>query len=285
MIESAIAGLIPGGAYAMLGICLVLAYRLVGVLNFALAAVGAIGAFVMLEAHEAGLPYLPAALAGAAAGAALAALLGVAMTRWFFEATTETRATVTIALLITLLALGWRVFGTSPRAVPELFAGAGFTLAGVVVPLASVAVLAAAIALAAALSAALVRTATGVRLRALAERPTTAELLGIPARRLAVAVWAGTGAIASLAVLLSAPNQAGDLLSLSLLVLPALAAALFGLFRSLALTVAGGVGIGVLEGAATAVSGVGPYRELLPFLVILGVLLVTQRGQVWDAAR
>lgn len=285
MIQSAIAGLVSGGAYAALGVCVVVMQRMVGVLNFAQAAIGAFGAFVVFVLYGDGIAYAPAALAGTAAAAGIAALLGLAMSTWFSEAGPRVRSTVAVAMLITLLASGFRAFGDSPRTVPEVLPGVTFTVAGVVITAASVAAIAGSAGIALALWLFLSRARTGVRLRALSERPTSAELLGIPARRLTVGVWAATGAVSSLAILVIAPSRGGDFLSLSMLIVPALAAALIGLFRSLGATVAGGIGIGLLEGLATQFSSIGPYRHALPLLVILAILLWSQRSQVWDAAR
>lgn len=285
MIQSAIAGLVSGGAYAALGVCVVVMQRMVGVLNFAQAAIGAFGAFVVFVLYGDGIAYAPAALAGTAAAAGIAALLGLAMSTWFSEAGPRVRSTVAVAMLITLLASGFRAFGDSPRTVPEVLPGVTFTVAGVVITAASVAAIAGSVTIAVALWLFLSRTRTGVRLRALSERPTSAELLGIPARRLTVGVWAASGAVSALAILVIAPSRGGDFLSLSMLIVPALAAALIGLFRSLGATVAGGIGIGLLEGLATQSASIGPYRHALPLLVILAILLWSQRSQVWDAAR
>ena len=49
------------------------------------------------------------------------------------------------------------------------------------------------------------RTRVGLLLRALAERPTTAELIGVRVPRLAVLVWAITGAATALAIMIIAP--------------------------------------------------------------------------------
>ena len=40
MVQSAVAGLVAGGAYAALGVCVLMTYRVLGVLNFAQAAIG-----------------------------------------------------------------------------------------------------------------------------------------------------------------------------------------------------------------------------------------------------
>ena len=64
MIQSAVAGLISGGAYALLGVCIVLLYRMVGVLNIAQAAIGCLGAYTMLVLYGFGWPLLVGVLVG-----------------------------------------------------------------------------------------------------------------------------------------------------------------------------------------------------------------------------
>ena len=61
MFESAVSGLITGSAGALIGLCLVLTYRMAGVINFAQASFGTFGAFTMLQLYDAGWAYLPAA--------------------------------------------------------------------------------------------------------------------------------------------------------------------------------------------------------------------------------
>jgi branched-chain amino acid transport system permease protein len=285
MLQLAIASLIAGGAYALIGVCVVLLYRMLGVLNMAQAVIGAHGAYVGILVYGISAAYPAAAFGAALGGALLGALVGLVMVRWFAEAGVQTRAAVTIALFIALLAIGFRLFGSSPRIVPQLLPGVGVRLSGVVVPAATIAMLLGAAGLALGLELLLRRTRVGLQLRAIAERPTTAELLAVPVRRLALGVWAITGGATALALLLIAPTRASDFLSLSLLILPALAAALVGLFRNTAATVAGGLGIGLLEGVASAFPTVSFFRELIPLAVIVAVLLWSQRTEVWDAAR
>src|SRR6266498_1708993 len=70
-LSAAIAGLLTGGAYALMGLSTLLTYRLVSVVNFAPAAVGAFGAFAMVTLYEQGLPLVLAVLAGLAVGASM----------------------------------------------------------------------------------------------------------------------------------------------------------------------------------------------------------------------
>jgi branched-chain amino acid transport system permease protein len=283
---AAVAGLAAGGAYALLGVCAAFTYRLVAVVNFAGAAIGAAGAFAFAMLVEAGAPIGVAAIVGVAFGAVIGVAVGAVMTRWFAEAPASTKAAVAAALLVGLAAIGLRVTGGQhPHDFPELLKGSAFRLAGVEVTNASVATLALALLFTVAATAFLKSSHAGLQVRALAERPVAAELIGIPVQRLSLWVWGIGGAATALALILIAPQRAPNFLALSLLVVPALAAALIGLFRNFWATLAGGVAIGVIEGLASVIPGLGEYRAAVPFVVILAVLLWSQRGARWDEAR
>src|SRR5574337_293008 len=129
------------------------------------------------------------------------------------------------------------------------------------------------------------RSHVGLQLRARSERPAAAELVGIPVRALSLWVWGVSGAATALALILIAPQRSPNFLTLGLLIVPALAAALIGFFRNFWATLAGGVAIGVIEGLASVIPGLGEFRAALPFVVILAVLLWSQRGARWDEAR
>lgn len=285
MFESAVSGLITGSAGALIGLCLVLTYRTAGVINFAQAAFGTFGAFTMLQLHDGGWAYVPAAAVGLATGAVLSVLLGLVMLRLFPEASVDTKTAVTIGVLVTMLTGGLLIFGNDPHQFPAVLPNVSVTVGGVVIPGPTIAGIVLAVALAAALTAYLARTRTGTQIRAVASRPVTAEVLGLPVRALTISIWAAGGAITAAAMLIIAPSQGGQYFQMSLLILSGLAAALCGLFRSLVLTVAGGLAIGVLGGMLTESKTLTPYADSVPFVLILAILLVTQRKETWDAAR
>jgi branched-chain amino acid transport system permease protein len=252
---AAVAGLAAGGAYALLGVCAVFTYRLVSVVNFVGAAIGAAGAFAFAMLAEEGLPLWLSALAA-------------------------------VALLVGLAAVGLRITGGQhPHDFPNLISGSAFRLAGVEVTTASVATVALALVFTLAANLFLNRSHTGLQLRALSERPVAAELIGIPVYGLSLWVWGVGGAATAFALILIAPQRAPNFLALSLLVVPALAAALIGSFRNFWAALVGGVAMGIVEGLASVIPGLGEYRTAVPFLVILAVLLWSQRGARWDDAR
>ena len=283
---AAVAGLTAGGAYALLGVCTAFTYRLVAVVNFAGAAIGAAGAFAFAMLVEAGASIWPAAALGVVVGAIAGVAVGAVMTHWFAESPAWLKAAVAVSILVGLAAIGLRVTGGQhPHNFPELLQGSAFRLADVEVTRASVATLLLALFFTVTATAILYRSHVGLQLRAMAERPVAAELIGIPVHGLSLWVWGVGGGVTAVAQILIAPQRAPNFLTLSMLVVPALAAALIGYFRNLWLTFAGGIAIGVIESCTTVVPGLGEYRPAVPFVIILAVLLWSQRGARWDDAR
>lgn len=286
MLQGAVAGLAAGGLYAVLAVCLTLMSRLVRVVNFAQAAVGMFGGYVgvWLVSHH-GVGIWPAMLVGVLIGGALSALIGAIIARWLPEADTSTRSAVTVGPLLLLISLSFILFGNKPQPFSPVIPGPAFTVGDVVVSQLTVVTVLLAVLVAVACRLVLARTAVGIRLRALSERPTTAELLGIPARSLSVAVWTASGVISAVVILIVAPSQSNDATSLAMLIVPAAAAALLGGFQRLDLAVLGGLLLGMLQGAVAQVAAVSFVRNFLPLLFIVGFLLWTRRKEVWDAAR
>lgn len=284
MIGQAFAGLAAGGAYALLGVCLILSYRVGAVVNFSQSFVGTFAAYVMAWLVGRGLGHWEAIGIGIAVGAAVGALQGAVIARWFSEAGELVRSTVTIAMAIGFFGLTVRLFGDAPRLFPRLFPTLHVTVSGIFLDGISISSAIAAVALSFVLWLVLAFTRVGVVLRAVASRTTTAELLGVPARLVIVAVWAMTAGLTSAAIILIAPTR-GSIPELSLLVVPALAAALFGAMRSFALTVLGGFAIAVVQSMSYTWQSISPYQSAFPFVVVTAVLLWSQRRAVWGEAR
>ncbi len=285
MLEGLVSGLVTGSAYAILAVCLVVLYRLVGMLNFGQAAIGALGAYLCYVLLGDGVPLALAVATGLAAAAAVAGFAGWVLGKWFGEPTAQTRAVVSIVLFVVLLTVGFRLFGNSPRVMPSLVPGLSFELAGVRVSLTTVVAVAVALAVAGGLTVLLRSTQIGIRLQAMSERPVTVQLLGVNARRLAVGAWAMTGALSALALLLVAPTRNPTFETMSFFIVPALAAGLIGAFSNVWAAVAGGLAIGAVEGAGARIEGVADYRGALPFVIIVVSLIWLRRREVWDAAR
>lgn len=283
-LSTTIAGLIAGGAFALLGLCTLLTYRLVSVVNFTQTAVGAVGAFVMVILHEHGVPLFVAVLVGLLAGGAAHGVIGFAMVRFFAEGSEEVKAAVTVVLFTAILGLGGLAFGAAhPHDFPDPFDHPAFKVADVTVVWTVVVVCGLAVVFTIVPILLLARTRTGLLLRALSSRPTTAQLVGVAAPRLAMLVWLFTGAATALAIMVVAPTFQNDFNSLSLLITWAFAAALLGAFRSFAGTLFGGLGLGALQGFLSSLQSLSVYRGVLPLVVIVLVLVWHQRHDRWGA--
>jgi branched-chain amino acid transport system permease protein len=280
-----VAGLAPGTAYAILGCCVVLLFNTTGVLNLSQAVFGAFGAYVAATCYDYGLTASSAAGLGLLVGSGLAVLVGLLVTRLFQERSLAVRATAMIAVTVGLLTLGLRLFGDVPRSVAPVIPADTMTIADVRIGYDTIAVFAVGVLVVTTTTVLLRRTRLGAMLRAVSQRPTTAELLAVPVRALSVGMWAMTGALTSIAMLLIAPARSQDFRTLGMLILPALAAALVGAFRSLPATFAGGLALGVIESVSVQWPVVSEYKAVLPFLFVIVALLWSQRKQVWDEAR
>lgn len=285
MIDGIIAGIVSGSTYAILAVCVVVLYRLVGVLNFAQAALGAFGAYFCYWLLQVNVPVWAAVGVGLAVSAMIAGLVGWVMARWFATATVIERAVVTVVLLIVLLTAGFRLFGDTPRVMPSLLPDIAFSVGGVRVSLSSVVALVAAVIVAIGVTVVLKYTRVGLRLQAMSERPMTVQLLSVNTRVLSVSAWSGTGVVSTLALLLVAPTRNQTFESMSFLIVPAVAAALLGAFSRVWVAVVGGLGMGAIEGAAARIEGLASYRGALPFLLIIVTLIWLRRREVWDEAR
>lgn len=245
MLEGALAGLAAGGLYAVLGVCLTLMARLVRVVNFAQAATGMFGGFCAVWlVTKAGMPVWIGSVLGVLIGGLLAAAIGWIAATWLSEASTTTRSAMTVGPLLLLISLSFILFGNKPQPFAPIIAGPAFSIGGVVISQVTVWTVGMAIVVALGVHVLLTRTRIGTQLRALSERPTTAELLGIRSRPLSIAVWFVTGVISAIAIVIVAPSQSNDATSLSMLIIPAAAAALLGGFKRLGLTVVGGLVLG-----------------------------------------
>ncbi|QTX05371.1 branched-chain amino acid ABC transporter permease [Agromyces archimandritae] len=286
MLQGALAGLAAGGLYAVLAVCLTLMSRLVRVVNFSQAATGMFGGFVAvwLVAH-AGLPIWAGSLIGVLLAGVLSGAIGWIAATWLAEADTTTRSAMTVGPLLLLISLSFILFGNKPQPFATIISGPAFEAGGVVVSQVAVVMIVLAIVVAVAVHLVLTRTRIGTKLRALSERPTTAELLGIRSKPLSIGVWVVTGLISGLAIIIVAPSQSNDATSLAMLIVPATAAALLGGFKRLDLAVVGGLVLGMLSGLVAQIDEVALVRNFLPFLFIVVLLLWTQRKEVWDAAR
>ena len=185
----------------------------------------------------------------------LAPLLGAVVERaviqWMDPNNVATTLAVTVGL--TLLFFGlvnnylWK---PTARVVPQFFGFNGFTFLGVHIDWEEVITVGAAVAIAVGLRLFLYRTRTGIAMRGVVDNRSLIGTFGGRPARLSTLSWSIGASLASVAGILVAPRLQLQPLILTLLVIDAYAAAMIGRLRSLPLTFAGALIVGLASSYA-----------------------------------
>lgn len=278
-------GIVSGSAYALLALGIVIIFRSTDTVNFAIGDTGTLAVFMAGTLMALGLPVV----LGLLVAVVLAGLMGVATERALIRPLGHGRNVLFIALVITI-GLGllihagiYMAWGTRPRQFPVLVDG---TVNLVGISLAWNKLLAAGIALTAMLGVALffTRTPFGMAMRATAEDPGAARMIGIDAARVANIAWfVGCGMAAIAAFFLAA--DAGLMASLTVSALfRAFAGVFLGGLTSMSGAVVGGFVIGVLDNIAGRYISAN-YRDTIVFAIIVLILFIRPAGVLGEGRK
>jgi branched-subunit amino acid ABC-type transport system permease component len=279
-IANTVLGLSLGGIFALAALGIVLIYRVTGVLNFANGAMGMFSTFVAWDVffHHTGQNFWLALLAGIAFSIVLGLVLQWAVFYWLSGRTQLVKAVVTVGVLLALQAAASLIWGNTQYHLPIPVPGSDqvVQVAGVPVSYSHLVIIVVAIVLAAALAAFLRLTRVGIAMRAVSEDTETSRIWGVPVGLVGTLSWVMGSAVAALAGILITPFINFDTISMTLLVLDALAAALIGGLVSLPLTVVGGFALGLFETYTRVLDSqlsIG-FSKVVAIVVILAVLLL-----------
>ena len=276
-----LAGAVFGGINSLVAISIVLVYKANRVINFAAAEFGAVAAVIAIELHiRVHLNYFLSVGAGLLLSAVLGAVTEFAILRRFAKAPRLIVAVATIGLaqllngVSVIIPTEWSHYGnsgtfTTPFNIhfmlhPVLFNG-NYVAAIVVVP-----------AVLALLAWFLRGTSYGTAIRAAADNGDRARLMGVPVARLSTVVWAMTGILSALAVLLRVPILGFESFASvsgggTDLLLQTLTAAVIASMTSIPVALTAAIGLGIAEqlGAWTF------QNSTFVDAMLLGVVLVT----------
>ena len=128
-------------------------------------------------------------------------------------------------------------------------------------------------------------TKLGTAMRAMANDREITATLGVPVRKVEAAAWLGCGVLAGIAGLLLADLVALDATTLTFLVISSLAAVLIARLRSITITFAAAIVVGLLHDLLTPITSLTNYRDMTPFVLAAAALLVMPRRQVMAQSR
>jgi branched-chain amino acid transport system permease protein len=275
-------GLFIGSIYALFAIGFTLVFGVLDRLNLAHPAVFAVSAFVGIELVEvAGLSiWLTLPIVFLVGG-----LLGVIIERVAFRPL-KTRPDAHFAGLISSIALAgmfiallqWR-YGPNTRRFPaDSFPSTTFRVFGAQVTLLQVAILVISVVLMVALALLVARSRLGRGMRAIAENPTAARVLGVNVDRVTVTTFAISSALGAVAGALFAMNVNSAQLGMGTAIeLKGLAVIIVGGMGSLPGALVGGLLLGLAEVFAVQYIG-SSWRDLVAFGLLFLILLVRPQG-------
>ncbi len=280
-------GLFTGAAYAIAASGLVLTYTTTRVFNIAHGAFGMVLAFVFWDfSQRQGLPvWLSLVLVLLVVAPVTGWLVHRFVARSLVEAPVGVTLVVTVGLFVGLIGFAQQVYPPESRFVPGFFAdvapvqvGEAFiTIHQIITVLASIAV-------AGGLYVLLNRTRIGTAMRASVDNPDLLRLFGGKPDVVGALSWAIGISLAALGGILLASVVGLDYFALTLLVINAYAAAMVGRLKSLPLTFAGAMGLGLLNSFALGYippdSSFNNVVPVIPALFLFAVIVLLPTAQL-----
>jgi branched-chain amino acid transport system permease protein len=284
-----VSGLALGGIYALSGVGLVVLYRATGVLNLAFGAVGAMGAFIAWSIIQAGAPgwvgWITCILFAGVVTLGYGLIFGPALAGR--GPLVQSVSTLGLALvLFGAIDLLWSTSAGQSRSISFPTDNGGFMVGQVQVNWTSVIALGAGVVITAATHAFLRYSKLGTAMRAMANDREITATFGVPIRRVEAAAWFGCGLLSGLAGILLADLAALDDTTLVFtVVISSLAAALIARLRSIWITFAAAIVIGLVHDLITPISSLTNYQDMTPFVLAAIALLIMPRSQVLTQSR
>lgn len=293
-LQQIVNGLVQGSIYALVALGYTMVYGIMGLINFAHGEVVMIGTLVTITVAgsliKAGMPVVLAGLAGLSTSVLACMVLGWGLERIAYRplrnAPRLTPLITAIGMSIVLQNLAMMIWGrnylTFPALLPKVsfeLAGAYFTFIQVVIVLVSAATMGGLLAL-------IYRTKLGMAMRATAQNPAVASLMGVNINRVIAAAFVIGSALGALAGVMVgtyyeiAHYQMGFMLGLK-----AFTAAVLGGIGNLAGAMLGGVLLGIIEALGAGYIGdltggfLGShYQDIFAFVVLIVVLMFKPSG-------
>jgi branched-chain amino acid transport system permease protein len=273
-------GIADGSIYATLALALVLIFRSTGVVNFAQGEMAMFSTFVAWALVQGGAPLWLGLLGAFALSFVGGMLVERLLIRPVEGGNPLSLVIVTLGLFIVVnAAAGW-IWGFTLKDFPDIFPGGTVELGGVSLAVESLGIIAVLLVVVLLLWALFSHTSIGLTMRAAAQNPASARLVGIPVGRMLMLGWGLAALLGAVAGVLVAPRLFLDTNMMAGVLVYSFAGAALGGFDSPLGAVVGSWIIGVTEAlAGTYVDAIGSdLKVLVPLVIIFAVLLVRPSG-------
>ena len=295
-LQQCLNGLVLGSMYALVALGYTMVYGVLNLINFAHGDVLMIGAMVgltilqLLDAYIPGLPgYVQLALAILGA-IPVTMLVNILIERVAYR---RLRNAPRLAPLITAIGISillqtfaMMIWGRSPIPFPQLLSPEPIVIGGAMISQTQVLLLVLAAIAMGALVLLVERTRMGRAMRAVAENPRVAGLMGVDTNRVIVATFAIGAALAAVAGVMWGANYASITFTMGVLPgLKAFCAAVLGGIGNIYGAMVGGLLLGIIEALGAGYLGdltggfLGShYQDIFAFVVLILVLTLRPSG-------
>lgn len=282
LLQHTVDGLSVGSTYALLALGLTLVFSVMNLINFAYGILLVASGYAMHVMGGAGMPFPVTVLVCLVLATCLSVAMGKFAFKPFIGAPPPTLLITSLGVLLVLQYVAILLFGEQPRGigVPDALTSV-IRLGSLRVPLLQIVTIASGAVVVGAFYMLLERTSFGAQLRASAEMPDIARLMGVSPDRLLMWVFVISGAIAGLVGILwfaklGVVSPRADLEP----TLKAFIAIVLGGLGSVRGAVIGGLALGFIEVAmaATLPAGALVYAQGIVFAVVIGLLLLRPDG-------
>ena len=283
-----------GSVYALVALGYTMVYGIIGLINFAHGEVVMIGALVALSVMNilvaAGLPPVIVVLLALLAAVLVCTALGYAMEKIAYR---PLRRAPRLAPLITAIGVSivlqtcaMMIWGREYQKFPPILPPQSYAFAGVSISLTDALVLLVSVTMMTGLLVLVHTTRLGRAMRATAENPQVAGLMGVNIDQvISVAFIIGSALAAVAGVLVSAKYSVAHYLMGFMLGLKAFTAAVLGGIGNLAGALVGGLALGLIENLGAGYIGRftggvfgSNYQDVFAFLVLVAVLVLRPTG-------
>jgi branched-chain amino acid transport system permease protein len=293
-IQQLINGLVLGSVYALVALGYTMVYGIINLINFAHGEVLMVGAMtswtVVTALADSGLPGWLMMLISLVAAIVVCTVLNFGIEKVAYR---PLRSAPRLAPLITamgmsllLQTLALIIWKPNPKPYPILLPAEPFYIGGAVINTTQILILVVTAVTLAGLMFLVNRTKLGRAMRATAENPRVAALMGVKPDVIISATFVIGAALAALAGVMYAANYGSVQHSMGFLPgLKAFTAAVFGGIGNLAGAMLGGVLLGLIEALGAGYIGAltggvlgSQYQDIFAFIVLIAVLTLRPQG-------
>ena len=294
LLQQILNGLVQGSVYALVALGYTMVYGILGLINFAHGEVVMVGAMVALTVSQvllaAGLPPPLVLLIALLVAAAVCMVLGYGIERIAYRplrnAPRLAPLITAIGVSIVLQNLAMIFWGREYHAFPQLLPNNMRTFGGAVINDVQLVIVLVALLMMAGLMLLVHRTRLGRAMRAVAENPSAAALMGVDANRvISVTFMLGSALAAVAGIMVSANYGIAHYYMGFLLGLKAFTAAVLGGIGNLRGAMLGGVLLGLIESLGAGYIGDlsggffgSNYQDVFAFFVLIAVLIFRPSG-------